>query len=104
MVWCSIFWVNSSYFLQNESKAITVTIVLYTKILCKFIELELRQYNIEFEAFLFQQQVETAYTARTFRIILKEMLLPRIISSNENMQWPVRSSNVNVWNYSSGDT
>jgi hypothetical protein len=65
----------------------------------KFLESELQRLGFETQNLWFQQGGATAHTARTVMRVLSEIFPVRVISRSEDIEWPARSSDLNVCDF-----
>jgi hypothetical protein len=99
------FGVIGLYFFGDEAgRAVTVNSARYTEMLRTFLEPELQRLGVETQTVWFQQDEAMVHTARIVMRVLNKMLPARMISRRGNIEWPVRSPDLNacdffLWGY-----
>jgi len=94
------FGVIGPYFFEDEAgKAVTVNSARFTEMLRTFLEPELQRLGVKNQTLWFQQDGATAQTAGTAMRVLNEMFPARVISRRGNIEWPVRSHDLNACDF-----
>ena len=104
-VWCAVsrLGVVGPYFSKEGGETVTVTSYRYCEMLENFLRPRLEEFD-DSEDFWFQQDGDTAHTARRSLGILREMFPSRLISLWGDIGWPARSPDLTpcdffLWGY-----
>jgi hypothetical protein len=92
-VWCGVtnFGVTGPYSFEEEDEhAVTVTSARYVEMLRNFLTSE-ASCGIKLSTIWFQQYRSTAHTARTFIVVIQEILVEHVISLCCKLPWPACS-------------